>query len=833
MLKRALVLMAVVMVDFLGRAEAQPSDPLTSYRAQREAFIETYRVEGRIDRERLTPVASGLAALVQNSTGETRVRALLELGTVRRLNNDFLGAVAILSQAAAMAGSSGLSDVAFEAWIGVARAHEIGTSDHGAAAIAFERAVDAAGEQSTAKQRADLAAYRAELEIKRGETEAGLIDELRAIDLASNPKDRFYAEFGLADGLQKLAESCDYRPLIDAKSSEDGADTYAACRRAVAAARMAYERAAATAAALGWTHLVNQMHGFQSRLELRRQLIEQQARSAAIKLASVFHPRSISDVLVSREFEAGASTLSDMPALANLAESVVAEADAQRGSPDARSMYLRGLTKDIRQAAPEAAHYYAAAAELLGAERRGFFDPRQRGTVIENRGEIVRDLALRLLALGRQADAFAAFESVRARGLGELASVLTRPDVTTGDRAWLADLLVLEARAGAIEQRVVAEMVASGQLDASAEKLKALDDLRAARRTRLRANEKARSRFAEGDTAPSASLDALRARAALSGIPVLLYWTTFGNVIAWYVGPDGSEVRNVFLPAGVLEEKIGRVLASSGGTLGRQPFDETAARELFLFLVEPFAAQLNSASVTQIMIVPQGPLVRLPFEALIDPASSTPMIDRWAISYAPNATMASVALQGEARQVHTVTALVDAAIDDNTKETEAIQASGARLKLVTRKELFSGSWQADSMHVLTHGEFNSTEALLSSLAGTRSSDPPILAAEMLALPLRGLPLAVLSACKGGQVGARISGEIYGFPWALLAGGTTATVLSRWEVNGDSNGRWMGVFYRELAGGASAAVAAAAAMREMRKGGVTHPYYWAAMQVSGR
>jgi len=92
---------------------------------------------------------------------------------------------------------------------------------------------------------------------------------------------------------------------------------------------------------------------------------------------------------------------------------------------------------------------------------------------------------------------------------------------------------------------------------------------------------------------------------------------------------------------------------------------------------------------------------------------------------------------------------------------------------------------------------------------------------------------VLSACQGGQVGTRISGEIYGFPWALLAGGTKATVLSRWDVNGASNGQWMGVFYRELAGGASLAMAGATAMREMRKAGVTHPYYWAAMQVSGR
>ena len=120
-------------------------------------------------------------------------------------------------------------------------------------------------------------------------------------------------------------------------------------------------------------------------------------------------------------------------------------------------------------------------------------------------------------------------------------------------------------------------------------------------------------------------------------------------MIVWYVGPEGSEVRNIFLPASILKEKINRILSSSGGTFGREPFDETAARELFLFLVAPFAAQLSSAAVKEIMIVPQGPLVQLPFEALIDPASGAPVIDRLAISYAPNATLAIAALQKEAR----------------------------------------------------------------------------------------------------------------------------------------------------------------------------------------
>ena len=178
-------------------------------------------------------------------------------------------------------------------------------------------------------------------------------------------------------------------------------------------------------------------------------------------------------------------------------------------------------------------------------------------------------------------------------------------------------------------------------------------------------------------------------------------------------------------------------------------------------------------------------------------------------------------------------ALVDQNIDDVTSETAGIEASGTKLQRISRSALFAGAWKADSLHILTHGEFNAGEALLSWLAGPKPGDAPILAAELPALPLKDVRLAVLSACQGGRTGERISGELYGFPWALLAGGVASTVLSRWNVNAASNGQWMAIFYREIARGASTATAAAVAMREMREQGSTHPYYWAAMQVSGR
>jgi CHAT domain-containing protein len=94
-------------------------------------------------------------------------------------------------------------------------------------------------------------------------------------------------------------------------------------------------------------------------------------------------------------------------------------------------------------------------------------------------------------------------------------------------------------------------------------------------------------------------------------------------------------------------------------------------------------------------------------------------------------------------------------------------------------------------------------------------------------------LAVLSGCETGQVGIRLSNEIYGFPWALLAGGVDAAVVSRWQVQGTSNQSWMRLFYSAVMSGESPAQAGAVAMRGLRAEGQTHPFYWAAMQVTGR
>ena len=232
---------------------------------------------GAINTAALSREASGLEALVKTANGEMRARALMQLGTVLRMSNNYQAAITAQTEAAREAEALGLKDLAFDAWIGVARANDNGPADHGAAATAFNRAVDIAGEHPSEKQRADLAGYLAQLEISRGEFEAGIIDALSAIRFANDPKDRFYWELKLADGLEDLAATCDYRPLVDAKSAGDNDDVYGACRRALASARVAYEKAASTAAALGWSYLVEDAHRDESDLVVRGKLIAMQA----------------------------------------------------------------------------------------------------------------------------------------------------------------------------------------------------------------------------------------------------------------------------------------------------------------------------------------------------------------------------------------------------------------------------------------------------------------------------------------------------------------------------------------------------------------------------
>ncbi|HVH84660.1 MAG TPA: CHAT domain-containing protein, partial [Steroidobacteraceae bacterium] len=789
----------------------------------------------------------GLQALAERGTPEIRASALIEIAFIQRVSNDFGRAAESYTRAASIAAPLGSSDILFDAWMGAARAMG-STRNHGAAAEALERAIAAAGAHPTRKQHFDVALYSAELAAERGEIESSLVSALDALHWAPAADDRFYAELDAASALETLAESCDYRLLHDSRSDNDPPDDpWGACKRTLAASTAGYLRAAQTANALGWRSLVAQLQDANVRVKARRQLLDGRAHGLPDPRANPqlsadfvkFTPRSRKDVLVergemARKYLAASVTGPSLnQQLLGLMEHTITNAVEAQGAEDPSALIMRGDLENARTGnTARATDLFARASQLLMKERASFFDPRRRGTVVERQGGLLAKLALTLLSQRRDDDAFSVFELGRARGLGELGEILGRKDVSLSDRAWLAQQVKLDAQTSAAEQRVVETVIGEGSLERPAEELGRWEATGGERRLHLLQRADLRDRFARSSFAP-ARLEELQHAATASGIPVLLYWVDNPNVYTWYVGPHGSDFAIIFLPAAALKPKIEQVraIADESGSL-----NEAAARQLYLYLIAPFSDVLDAQ---QLLIVPQGELVGLPFEVLKDPDSDRFLIEQHIISYAPNASAALRSLQRTLPAVRAVTAIVDLEIDDGTHETSRIRAiSGLQLRVLSADDVVPGKLVqslrgAQAVHILLHGQFNALEPLLSTLGATVKGTPSLEAADLLAIPLRGTRLVVMSACESGELQRRVSNEIYGFPWVLLAAGAENVVTSRWRVNGASNGEWMKSFYAAVASGAPPAAAAAGAMRTMLKASHTSPYFWAAMQVTGR
>lgn len=827
-LSSVVILMAILNANSL--------ETLDQLRAARNAYIENFRRTGTRESEKAEKIEAQIRVIVEKSKGEQLAKALVELATIQRLTNRFEEAIVNFEQAAKIAGDLNNKDLLFDAHLGIARSHTYGTRNHGAAATAFERAVASAGDNPTAKQKYEIGDYASQIQASRGELDSALLNALEAIRMALNDNDLFYAQLDTGDVLQKFAESCDYRKLIDAKTFNEE-DSWGACRRAVGVARKYYIEAQETAQRLGWHFLEKEAEGFIKRLDMRLNLIEQKASFEEIGQAGVFKAQNVRDVLVNEDFTAGASTLSDSLLLGALIDEVAPESQAH----DPRSIYLRGLKADLDGKPEQALGYFQQATRLLREERSSLFEPRRRGTVVENRIEIVRDLGLRLLAFNQLDDAFTAFESVRSYGLSNLAAAFEHIQLTDTERKSLADLVQLESQASSIQNLLVETTIAGIEGKRSTERLKEINRIKQQHRKLMlqtsiqRAIEKLTSvNFA------LPTLQEFQQAVREVDIPVLLFWTTHTNVIVWVVTPEGIEIKAVFLPEVAVIDKVQKLTAS----IKNKKFDNTSARELYAYLIKPFSKRLTRK---QVLIIPQGALVNLPFEVLIDSETGKFLAEVTAVSYAPNAAFALRALKNPLPAVSNITAVYDEDIENQTKEIsriielKSLQVSAQAAVNLVASDIINLLGRAENVHVLFHGQYNSEDPLQSTITITskkvpslESDEKAITAAELLAIDWQDTSLAVFSSCEGAIVQTRISNELFGISWALLAGGVDHVVLSRWRVSAQSNADWMETFYLFFASGnASPALAAAEAMRMMINSGQRDPFYWAGPQVFGR
>ncbi len=293
---------------------------------------------------------------------------------------------------------------------------------------------------------------------------------------------------------------------------------------------------------------------------------------------------------------------------------------------------------------------------------------------------------------------------------------------------------------------------------------------------------------------------------------------------------------------------------------------QDASRELYDLLLKPAAAQL--AGKTNLLIVPDGPLWDLPFQALQD-SKGRYLVEQAAVSYAPSLTaLKEMAKKAKARKPDGDLELVafgnpivgketSARIKqvfmgeklDPLPESERLVNELGKMYGANRSKVYVGSQAREEtakseapkyriVQFATHGILNNISPMYSHLVlsqdeKNRNEDGLLEAWEMKDLDLKA-DMVVLSACDTAR--GRISnGEgVIGMSWALFIAGTPTTVTSQWKIESSSTTELMLEFHRQLLIGkvSKAEALRRAELKLMKMPQYKHPSYWAGFVMVG-
>jgi CHAT domain-containing protein/Tfp pilus assembly protein PilF len=311
--------------------------------------------------------------------------------------------------------------------------------------------------------------------------------------------------------------------------------------------------------------------------------------------------------------------------------------------------------------------------------------------------------------------------------------------------------------------------------------------------------------------------------------------------------------------------------------LGRRDLTfRSLSADLFRSLIKPAEAQL--ADKDTLVIVPDGPLWNLPFQALLQDNNHY-LLERYAISYAPSLTVLREMMrvhqkrrpETPAPQTTTLLAMANPVLGKETIRRAAVAYRGdtlgplpeAQREAVALKQLYGNDqsevytgadagedrFKAEAgkfrvLHLATHGIFNDANPMYShillSAGKADSKDDGLLEAwEIMQMDLQA-DLAVLSACETGRGRVSAGEGVIGLTWAFFVAGVPTTVVSQWKVESASTAKLMLGFHRTLRTadvqhGSTFATARAlqrAEMQLLHSQQYAHPFYWAGFVLVG-
>jgi CHAT domain-containing protein/tetratricopeptide (TPR) repeat protein len=332
---------------------------------------------------------------------------------------------------------------------------------------------------------------------------------------------------------------------------------------------------------------------------------------------------------------------------------------------------------------------------------------------------------------------------------------------------------------------------------------------------------------------------------------LLVYWVDRASTFAWVVSADRVHGHRLAISERALRRLVG-LAAGSGNVpaainaalLGGA--DLHAWRALHRAIVAPLSASLPARAGARLTIIPHGPLLHLPFAALLDTRGRF-LIERYALHYAPSvAVLDAAARRPASNAAGRALVLGDPAplprvpglqlppplpharlearrVARRFTRGALLSVGGAATERSLREAVADYGW----LHVATHArvaEESTAQSylLLARGQGGTADDGLLTEDEVRTLPLDGATV-VLSAC--GTALGRVTGEgTIGFTRSFLAAGARAIVATTWEVPDQSGLQLTNAFYAARSRGAGVSDALRSAqlqqLRALRAGTVT-------------
>ncbi len=293
----------------------------------------------------------------------------------------------------------------------------------------------------------------------------------------------------------------------------------------------------------------------------------------------------------------------------------------------------------------------------------------------------------------------------------------------------------------------------------------------------------------------------------------------------------------------------------------RQLNFKTSATKLYELLLTPAAEFLRSTN--SLVIVPDGVLWKLPFQALSAPNNQY-LLETRALTYAPSLSVLSKLKTHTAPPPQAVNLLVfsnpkiPAAKNKNAlfnlpaapllnaarQAEELRKLYPAQAKFFTNDVATKNIFQLEAakfslIHLATHGVMDDQQPMNSRVwltPGNSDEDEGWVAAKEIMQMNLHADLVILSACETG-LGRIGTGEgMIGLTWAFMNAGAAATVVSQWEVRDDSTADLMIAFHRNLRKAklppTKSEALRQAALEVMKNDKYRHPFYWASFVLVG-